>query len=85
MEILSSMKLQYSITVFIIILLTACSNDNNSDTGKKQVYVSPYIDYKGNFHNGHLRMPLSTNKNAIKNENRSRYYYQTIGKYRRKK
>jgi hypothetical protein len=32
---------------------------------------------------GQGRINVSTDKNAIKNQNRSRYYYQTRGKYRR--
>lgn len=46
-------------------------------------YVSPTIDKYGHFRSGSVRMPVSTNKNAIKNQNRSRYYYQTRGKYSR--
>ncbi len=66
----------------IFILTTAC---NNSGTVKKPVYVSPSTDYKGRFHKGHYRKPVSTNKNAMRNQSRSKYYYQTRGKYRRKK
>ena len=79
------MKLRYFIIAFISILLAACDNSNDSVIGKKPVYVKPSIDYKGKFRKGHVRMPVSTNKNAISNQNRSRYYYQTRGKYRRKK
>jgi hypothetical protein len=79
------MKLRYIRIAFISILLTACGDINDSGTGKKPVYVKPSIDYKGKFRKGHVRMPVSTNKNAISNQNRSRYYYQTRGKYRRKK
>ena len=49
------------------------------------VYVKPTITRTGKFRKGHVRKNVSTNKNAIKNQNRSRYYYQTRGKYRRKK
>ena len=62
--------------------LGSCSGDNTN--AKKPVYVSPSIDYKGKFRKGYVRMRVNTNKNAIKNQNRSRYYYQTRGKYRRK-
>ena len=48
-------------------------------------YVNPSIDYKGRMRKGYVRKKVSTNKNAIKNQNRSRYYYHTRGKYRRKK
>jgi hypothetical protein len=68
---------------FILIMLVSCTYD--SGKGKKAVYVKPSIDYKGRYRKGHVRMPVSTDKHAIKNQNRSRYYYQTRGKYRRKK
>ena len=48
-------------------------------------YVQPSIDKNGKFRKGHVRKSVSTNKNAIKNQHRSRYYYKTRGKYRRKK
>ncbi len=79
------MKLFYFVIVSIFILLSACDNSTDSGTGKKPVYVKPSIDYKGKFRKGYVRMPVSTNKNAIKSQNSSRYYYQTRVKYRRKK
>ena len=79
------MKLRYLVLFCFLLLLSACGNRNDSGTAKKPVYVKPSIDYKGKFRKGYVRMPVSTNKNAIKNQNRSRYYYQTRGKYRRKK
>ena len=84
MENMYRMKLRYFAIAFLFILLAACGNNNDSGIGKKPVYVKPSIDYKGKFRKGHVRMPVSTNKNAIKNQNRSRYYYHTRGKYRRK-
>jgi hypothetical protein len=62
--------------------LGSCSGDNTN--AKKPVYVSPSIDYKGKFRKGYVRKPISTSKNAIKNQNRSKYYYHTRAKYRRK-
>ena len=85
MENMYRMKLRYFAIAFLFILLAACGNSNDSGTDKKPVYVKPSIDYKGKFRKGHVRMPVSTNKNAIKNQNRSRYYYHTRGKFRRKK
>ncbi len=79
------MRLRYFFIVFVFILIAACGNSSDSGTGKKPVYVKPSIDYKGKYRKGHVRMPVSTKKNAIKNQNRSRCYYQTRGKYRRKK
>jgi hypothetical protein len=48
-------------------------------------YVKPSVNYKGQMRKAHVRKKVSTDKNAIKNQNRSRYYNQTRGKYRRKK
>jgi hypothetical protein len=47
-------------------------------------YVKPSVNDKGQARKGHVRRKVSTDKNAMKNRNRSRYYYETRGKYRRK-
>ena len=47
------------------------------------IYVKP--TRTGKFRKWHVRKNVSTDKNAIKNHNRSRYYYHTGEKYRRKK
>lgn len=72
----------FPILLLFIIGFGGCS-DNDTKT-RKAVYVRPSIDYKGKFRKGYVRMPVSTSKNAIKNQNRSRYYYHTRGKYRRR-
>jgi hypothetical protein len=79
------MKHRNFIIAIIFILLSACGGDVDSGSGKGAVYVKPSIDSRGRYRKGHVRMPVSTRKNAIKSQNRSRYYYQTRGKYRRKK
>ncbi len=77
---------QYSILIALVFILLASFGDiNDSDRGKKPVYVKPSIDYKVRYHKGHVRMPASSKKNAFKSQSRSRYYYQTSGKYRPKK
>jgi len=67
----------------ITLFFSACS-ENTDGVGKKAVYVKPSINYKGKFRKGYVRKPISTKKDAVKSQNRSRYYYQTRGKYRRK-
>ena len=47
--------------------------------------VRSSINYKGQFRTTHYRPAVSTNKHAVRNKTRSKYYYQTRGKYRRKK
>lgn len=66
-----------------IITLTSCDFKKSDSAGG--TYVKPTITRTGKFRKGHVRRKVSTDKNAIKNQNRSRYYYQTRGKYRRKK
>ena len=85
MENVFRIRLCCFLAASIFMLMSACNSSSDSKTVKKAVYVKPYIDYKGKYHKGHLRQPVSTNKNAIKNQNRSKYYYKTKGKYRRKK
>lgn len=79
------MKLNYFLLVYFLIFLVSCGNNSDSGTGKKPVYVKPSVDYKGKYRKGHIRMPVSSKKNAIKSQNRSKYYYKTRGKFRRKK
>jgi len=70
---------------FIIATITLPSCSGCSDKkGKKATYVQPSVDYRGRYRKGHIRQPVNTRKDAIKNKQRSRYYYQTRGKYRRK-
>ncbi len=76
----------YALVLFCVLcFLSACRNSNDSGDAKKAVFVKASIDSRGRFRKAHVRMPVSTKKNAIKNQNRSRYYYQTKGKYKRKK
>jgi hypothetical protein len=68
---------------FCFWLLPSCDAKKSDSAGGS--YVKPSVDYKGKTRRGHVRKKVSTDKNAIKNQNRSRYYYRTRGKYRRKK
>jgi hypothetical protein len=80
-----SMKPRNILIALVFILLSACGGDVDSGSGRKAVYVKPSIDSRGRYRKGHVRMPVSTRKNALKSQTRSRYYYQTRGKYRRKR
>lgn len=51
---------------------------------RRSTSVNASINYKGQFKKAHLRPAVSTNKHAISNHTRSRYYYKTRGKYRKK-
>jgi hypothetical protein len=58
-------------------LVSACSNSSSDSDKSGYVYIPPKIDKKGRFRKGHVRAKVSVKKNAIKNQNRSRYYYRT--------
>jgi len=70
--------------LIFLTLISIISCSDSSDDSNGGTYVKPSIDYKGKYRRGHIRKPVSTSKNAYKNRSRSRYYYETRGKYRRK-
>jgi hypothetical protein len=72
------------ISLIIILFIIGCDAKPIDDKRGKSVYVKPSVDSRGRMRKGHVRNSVSTSKNAIKNQNRSKYYYQTRGKYRRK-
>jgi hypothetical protein len=67
-----------------ILTFSILSCDFKKSDAAGGVYVKPSITKTGKFRNEHVRKKVSTDKNAINNQNRSCYYYQTRGKYRRK-
>ncbi len=78
-------SLLYRMIIPVIIFLFAFVGCTDTASPiRTGTYVSPSIDYKGKFRKGIVRRGVSTNKNAIRNQVRSRYYYQTRGKYRRR-
>jgi hypothetical protein len=74
-----------SIVLFALITTTVGCNQTTEDKkAKEPVYVKPSVDKNGKYRKGHARMPVSTKKDAIKSRARSKYYYHTRGKYRKK-
>ena len=61
-----------------------CNQTTEDNKAKEPVYVKPSVDKNGKYRKGHVRMPVSTKKDAIKSRARSKYYYHTRGKYRKK-
>lgn len=84
-------KIQSSSSIFWMTLLSlsffmiSCDSESSTDRERSPAYVPPSINYKGQFRKGYVRKSVSTNKNAIRNQARSKYYYETRGKYRRRK
>ncbi len=78
-------KCLYLIISLALIGYSVSSCDLKKSDDSNRSYVKPSVNYKGQMRKGYVRKKVSTDKNAIKNRNRSRYYYETRGKYRRKK
>ena len=79
--------LKSKLIVYLILLSvgnTGCDIKEKKARPTKATYVSPSINYKGRFRPGYVRKSVSTNPNALRNQTRSKYYYKTKGKYRRK-
>jgi hypothetical protein len=74
----------FNILLFFFIFFGLASCDSENTSGRKSVYVKPSVDKNGRVRKGYVRMPVSTKKNAVKNQNKSKYYYNTRGKYRKK-
>jgi hypothetical protein len=77
------MMLFFGMLILIVTTFSSCSNSSSDNSGA--VYVKPSVDYKGKYRKGHIRMPRSSKPDAMKSRNRSRYHYQTRGKYRKRK
>jgi hypothetical protein len=68
----------------LFILSSSCDSSNGYDENSSDaVYVKPSVDYRGRYRKGHVRFKVSTKKDALKSQARSRYYYHTRGKYRK--
>ena len=80
--------LKSKLIVYFILLsltITGCDIKEKEARPVKARYVSPTINYKGQFRKGYVRKSVSTNPNAIRNQSKSKYYYKTKGKYMRKR
>ena len=76
----------FNIAVIIALVLTfvtvqSCDIRKSDSAGG--TYVKPSVNYKGQVRKGYVRRKVSLKKDAIKSQNRSRYYYHSRGKYRR--
>lgn len=64
-------------------LLPVASCDFKSSNSAGGTYVKPSVTRTGKIRKGYVRRKVSLHKNAVRRQNRSRYYYHTRGKYRR--
>ncbi len=72
------------ILLLYVITFSILSCDIKKSDNVSGSFVKPSVNYKGQKRKGYYRKKISTSKNSLKNQNRSRYYYHTKGKYRRK-
>ena len=75
----------FFIVSFGVLTFSIPSCDFKKSDKSNRSYVKPSVNYKGQMRKGHVRKKVSTDKNAMKNQNKSRYYYQTRGRHRRNK
>jgi hypothetical protein len=71
------------IIALVMTFVTVQSCDIRKSDSAGGTYVKPSVNYKGQVRKGYVRRKVSLKKNAIKSQNRSRYYYHTRGKYHR--
>jgi hypothetical protein len=77
----------FNIAVIITLVLTfvtvqSCDIRKSDSAGG--TYVKPSVNYKGQVRKGYVRRKVNLKKDAIKSQNRSRYYYHTRGKYHKR-
>lgn len=77
------MKVKY-LLIFGILILIGCSDTQEVKHPLKSTYVPPSINFKGQFRKGYVRKSVSSHPNAMRNQSKSKYYYQTKGKYMRR-
>lgn len=65
-------------------LLNFASCDLKHSDSAGGTYVKPSVTRTGKIRKGYVRRKVSLNKNAVRRQNRSRYYYHTRGKYHRR-
>lgn len=77
----------FNIAVIIALVLTfvtvqSCDIRKSDSAGG--TYIKPSVNYKGQVRKGYVRRKVSLKKDAMKSQNRSRYYYHTRGKYHKR-
>lgn len=66
---------------FGVLNFSSCDIKRSDDAGG--TYVGPSVTRTGKVRKGYVRRKVSLDKNAVRRQNRSRYYYHTRGKYHR--
>lgn len=69
--------------LFLILMAFFIASCDLQESGGSSTYVKPSVDKNGRVRKGHVRKSISTSKGAVKNQNRSRYYYHKRTKQRK--
>ena len=72
------------IITLVLTFVTVQSCDIRKSDSAGGTYVKPSVNYKGQVRKGYVRRKVNLKKDAIKSQNRSRYYYHTRGKYHKR-
>ena len=84
LKLIANSMVKY-LLIFGFFFLIGYSDTEEVKSPLKSTHVPPSINYKGQYRKGYVRKSASTKPDAIRNQSKSRYYYKTKGKYRRKK
>jgi hypothetical protein len=60
---------------FFVVFLLGCDIQEKKDRKSKSTYVKPYVTQSGKLVRGGVRKSWSSSPNRIKNQNRSKSYY----------
>ena len=61
--------------IFLLIFLIGCDVQDTRERKSKSIYVKPYVTQSGKLVKGKVRKSWSSSPNRIKNQNRSKSYY----------
>ena len=73
----------FKLIVFVFVFVL--QNKIEVSAQRKSSYVKPYVTRSGKIVSGHYRKSYSTSPSVFKNRAKSRNYYQTKGKYTRRR
>jgi hypothetical protein len=74
MSYIRTTLIKVCISVFILSLI-GCDIQEKKDRKSKSTYVKPYVTQSGKLVKGSVRKSWSSSPNRIKNQNRSKSYY----------
>ena len=74
MNYIRTTLIKVCISVFILSLI-GCDIQEKKDRKSKSTYVKPYVTQSGKLVRGRVRKSWSSSPNRIKNQNRSKSYY----------